>query len=70
MDGIMLGGFWVRGPLTLFAQDSPRLQLWSQHNCCRKGDPFQGPNLGSCLPLGNELSEETHMLTKQEILLG
>ena len=28
--------------------------------CCRKGDPFQGPKLGSCLTLGNELSEETH----------
>ena len=38
--------------------------------CCRKGDPFQGPKLGSCLTLGNELSEETHLLTKQEILLG
>ena len=38
-------------------------------NCCRKGDPFQGPKLG-CLTLGNELSEETHVLTKQEILLG
>ena len=37
--------------------------------CCRKGDPFQGPKLGSCLTLGNELSEETHVLTKQEILL-
>ena len=33
-------------------------------------DPFQGLKLGSCLTLGNELSEETHMLTKQEILLG
>ena len=32
--------------------------------CCRKGDPFQGPKLGSCLTLGNELSEETHVLTK------
>ena len=32
--------------------------------CCRKGDPFQGPKLGSCLTLGNSL------LTKQEILLG
>ena len=40
------------------------------NNCCRKGDPFQGPKLGSCLTLGNELSEETHVLTKQEILLG
>ena len=38
--------------------------------CCRKGDPCQGPKLGSCLTLGNELSEETHVLTKQEILLG
>jgi len=38
--------------------------------CCRKGDPFQGPKVGSCLTLGNELSEETHLLTKQEILLG
>ena len=25
--------------------------------------------MGSCLTLGNELSEETHVLTKQEILL-
>ena len=38
--------------------------------CCRKGDPFQGPKLGSCLTVGNELSEETHVLTEQEILLG
>ena len=38
--------------------------------CCRKADPFQGPKLGSCLILGNELPEETYVLTKQEILLG
>ena len=38
--------------------------------CCRKGDPFQGLKLGSCLTLGNELYEETRVLTKQEILLG
>ena len=38
--------------------------------CCRKGDPFQGPKLGTCLTLGNESSEEMHVLTKQEILLG
>ena len=25
-----------------------------------KGHPFQGPKLGSCLTLGNELSKETH----------
>ena len=35
--------------------------------CCRKGE---GPSMGSCLTLGNELSEETHVLTKQETLLG
>ena len=38
--------------------------------CNRKGDPFQGPKLGSCLTLRNELSEETHVLTKQDMLLG
>ena len=38
--------------------------------CCRKGDPFQGPRMDSCLTLGNELSNETHVLTKQESLLG
>ena len=36
---------------------------------CRKRDPFQSPKLGSCLTLRNEFSEETHALTKQEILL-
>ena len=45
-------------------------QLQHQSFCCRKEDPFQGPKLGPCLTLGNELSEETHVLTKQEILLG
>ena len=36
-----------------------------------RGTPsFQGQKLGSCLTLRNELSEETHVLTKQEILLG
>ena len=29
---------------------------------CRKRDLFQGPKVGSCLALGNELSEETHVL--------
>ena len=33
-------------------------------------DPFQGPKLGSCLTIENGLSEETRVLTKQEILLG
>ena len=35
----------------------------------QEGDPFQGPKLGSCLTLGNELPEEAHVLTEQEILL-
>ena len=38
--------------------------------CCRKVHLFQGPKLGSCLTLGNELFEETHLLTKQENLWG
>ena len=46
------------------------LKLKLQYFCCRKVDPFQGPKLGSCLTLGNELSEDTHVLTKREILLG
>ena len=46
------------------------LKLKLQYFCCRKVDPFQGPKLGSCLTLRNELSEETHVLTMKEILLG
>ena len=38
--------------------------------CCRNRDPFQGPRVSSCLTHGNELPEETHVLTKQETLLG
>ena len=33
-------------------------------------DPLLGLKLGFCLTLRNELSKETHVLTKQEILLG
>ena len=39
-------------------------------NVAGRGTPSRAPKLGSCLTLGNELSEETHVLTKQEILLG
>ena len=46
-----------------------KYQKEKSRTCC-KGDPFQGPKLASCLTLGNELSKETHVLTKQEILLG
>ena len=38
--------------------------------CCRKGDPFQGPRVGSCLTLGNELSTETHILNKARDIFG
>ena len=41
-----------------------------QSSRCKKADLFQAPKLGSCLTLGNELSEEIHVLTKQETLLG
>ena len=68
------------GPLT--GKLAPEYPEWSGYQsqqrrvparvaiCCRKADPFQGPKLGSCLTLGNELSEETQVLTTQEILLG
>ena len=48
----------------------PGLRSHTSILCCRKKDPFQGPKLGSCLTLRSELSEETHVLTKQETLLG
>ena len=50
----------------------PNPPLSSSHirYCCRKGDLFQGLRVDSCLTLGNELSKEIHMLTKQKTLLG
>ena len=46
-------------------------KIYAKHwHCCRKRDPFQSPKLGSCLTLRNELSEETRVLTKQEIFIG
>ena len=47
------------------SSSSPESRGWYSFNnfllsiCCRKGDPFQGLRVGSCLTLGNELSEET-----------
>ena len=32
----------------------------------QEGDPFQGLRVASCLTLGSELTEETHVLTKLE----
>ena len=66
----------LSGPHDIYA--NCRIQLVScntsdeqktDKNCCKE-DPFQGPELGSCLTFRNELSEETHVLKKQEILLG
>ena len=70
---------WTEKPGKLQSMGSQRAGQGRAHThthtpcsryCCRKGDPFQGPKLGSCLTLGNELSEETHVMTKQELLLG
>ena len=41
-----------------------------QFLCCRKVDPFQDLRVGSCRTLKNALIEETHMLTRQETVLG
>ena len=38
--------------------------------CCRKGDPCRAWKWALTLTFRNELSKETHMLTKQETLLG
>ena len=38
--------------------------------CYWKNDPLPGSESGSCLTLGNELSKETCMLTKQKSLSG
>ena len=48
----------------------PRGSNSSNWYCCRKGDLFQCLRVGSALKLGNEFFEETHVLTKQETLLG
>ena len=60
-------GLNPRGPTPVPAVLEP---LSCFYYCCRKGHPFQGPNLGSFLTLGNELSKERHVLTKQKTLSG
>ena len=40
------------------------LQWTSQLHLLQEEEPLPAPKLGSCLTLGNELSEETHVLTK------
>ena len=36
----------------------------------QEGGSLPGPQIGLCLTLRSELSEGTHMLTKQEVLMG
>ena len=55
---------------TIKKAELQRIDTFKFWYCCRKGDPFQGLKVGSCLTFRKELSKETHMLTKQEILLG
>ena len=65
-------------PLLLLPSIFPCIRVFSNEpvlrirwpKCWRKGYPVQGPKLGFCLTLGNELSKEARVLTKQEILLG
>ena len=50
-------------------------QSWLSRNTSWKqvlqeGGPLEIPRVGSCLTLRNKLSEETHVLTTQEALLG
>ena len=52
----------------VLSQDSTSEDAWLL--CCRKGGPFQGLRVDSCLTLRNKLSEETPVPTKQETLLG
>ena len=42
----------------------------SEGQVLQEGGPLPGPKTGLLLTLRNELSEETHLLTKKEILLG
>ena len=58
--GAATRGVWVLVP-SFQAAGVRLLQEWGL---------LRGSRVGSCLTLGNEFSEETHMLTKQETLLG
>ena len=56
---------------SLGAELEPR--LWGAQGrlkceCCRKGGPFQGPGVSSCLTLRHELSEETQADTARNFM--
>ena len=68
---------WQRGKRQILTH--PLLFLPVELKCCpamedgsdyRKRDPFQSLRVSSCLTLRNELSEETHVLTKQVTFLA
>ena len=44
---------------TIKKAEHQRIDAFKFWCCCRKGDPFQGPKLDSCLILRKELSKET-----------
>ena len=58
-SGPLAGKLAPEFPLVVRCQSQRRRVPARVAICYRKGDPFQGPKLGSCLTLGNELSEET-----------
>ena len=77
MAGFSGGVLFERFSLPGESGFKPRYNMISENNgmCCLgawtvagRGTPFQGPRMGSCLILENELSEEIHVLTKQETL--
>ena len=65
---------WGTGWNMIRKETSPSSWTWSPAAVERRLQivwvPFRGLKLDSCLTLRNELSKETHVLTKQEILLG
>ena len=67
-SGPLAGNLAPEYPEWLGCQSQQRRDPARVAICCRKRDPFQGPKLGSCLTLGNELSKETHMLTKGNLV--
>ena len=68
----LMGSDSLGKTLMLVKIEGRRRRGWQRRRwfCFRKRYPFQGPKLSSYLILGNELSKETQVLTKQEILLG
>ena len=72
--------FVCSSPVTFYCLSFPLPQIRRELGECwphawtstvlQEGGPLPWLRMGSCLTLGSELSEETHVLTKQEALLG